>query len=350
MPEVKHCFAYRVKHYLIPRGSSGADNKEMLDGKELARLLREAMDTAKPRVSSARLAEACNVTPQAVNGWRKTGRMAKRHITTAANLTGKSIEYFLGADAGISPASTPQQELLLHLFGELMPLQRQELVKGLRALLYANQITQARKVGEEAPPWCEQRADRGPVRVRPGRRTKKACAPEPLAPLKARRLRRAGVSQHLAPVFALWLFFGNTSLADELIGVVTAVHDGDTLTLESSGLRLQIRLAEIDAPELAQGKYGQASRESLAGLCLNRPAAVEQKGRDRNERLIGRVRCAGVDANAEQVRRGMAWVYVRYTKQSSPLHALQEEALEAQRGLWADPQAVPPWEWRRRTY
>jgi hypothetical protein len=138
MPEVKHCFAYRVKHYLIPRGSSGADNKEMLDGKELARLLREAMDTAKPRVSSARLAEACNVTPQAVNGWRKTGRMAKRHITTAANLTGKSIEYFLGADAGISPASTPQQELLLHLFGELMPLQRQELVKGLRALLYAN--------------------------------------------------------------------------------------------------------------------------------------------------------------------------------------------------------------------
>ena len=27
---------------------------------------------------------------------------------------------------------------------------------------------------------------------------------------------------------------------------------------------------------------------------------------------------------------------------------LEKEAREAQKGLWADPSSVPPWEWRKR--
>ena len=56
--------------------------------------------------------------------------------------------------------------------------------------------------------------------------------------------------------------------------------------------------------------------------------------------------CEGVDANAEQVRRGMAWVYDRYVTDRA-LYAVQTEARDAGRGLWADPDAVPPWQWRR---
>ena len=36
--------------------------------------------------------------------------------------------------------------------------------------------------------------------------------------------------------------------------------------------------------------------------------------------------CAGVDANAEQVRRGWAWVYIQYAPKNSPLYALEREA------------------------
>lgn len=57
--------------------------------------------------------------------------------------------------------------------------------------------------------------------------------------------------------------------------------------------------------------------------------------------------CDGIDANAEMVRQGMAWVYVRYAPVGSPLFNLEAEARAARRGLWAEANAVAPWEWRR---
>lgn len=51
------------------------------------------------------------------------------------------------------------------------------------------------------------------------------------------------------------------------------------------------------------------------------------------------------DANAEQVRRGMAWVYTKYSRDPAFL-PLELEARAERRGLWADPAPAPPWEWR----
>ena len=72
----------------------------MLDATELARRLREAMDKKEPRLTSAALAKVCKVTDQAVNGWRRTGRIAKKHLPSIAAETGKAIEYFLGEQPG----------------------------------------------------------------------------------------------------------------------------------------------------------------------------------------------------------------------------------------------------------
>lgn len=57
--------------------------------------------------------------------------------------------------------------------------------------------------------------------------------------------------------------------------------------------------------------------------------------------------CNGIDVNAEMVRVGMAWVYDKYVTDRSP-YALQDAAKAARRGLWADPDPMPPWEWRHR--
>ncbi len=93
----------------------------MLDAQELRRRVLAAMDDAKPKVTSAALAEACKVTPQAVNGWRKNGRIAKRHLPKIAELTKKPLEYFLEA-----------QPLLGSTFSMQLRLEEAEAIKRLR--------------------------------------------------------------------------------------------------------------------------------------------------------------------------------------------------------------------------
>jgi endonuclease YncB( thermonuclease family) len=81
-------------------------------------------------------------------------------------------------------------------------------------------------------------------------------------------------------------------------------------------------------------------------ICEKKTARVSWSEKDRNGRTLGRVWCGGIDANAEQVRRGMAWVFDRYVKDRS-LYPLQDAARSARLGLWADAAPVPPWEWRQ---
>jgi endonuclease YncB( thermonuclease family) len=136
-----------------------------------------------------------------------------------------------------------------------------------------------------------------------------------------------------------------TGVATELVGTVVGIQDGDTLTVLISRKQIKVRLTDIDAPERKQ-PFGTRSRQSLADLCAGKDAQIEDQGKDRYGRTLGRVLCDGVDANAEQVRRGMAWVYVRYAAKDSPLYAVQAEAKAAKRGLWQDARPVSPWEWR----
>lgn len=141
------------------------------------------------------------------------------------------------------------------------------------------------------------------------------------------------------------LFFADAQAA-ELSGRVVAVADGDTLTLLVDRQQVRVRLADIDAPERRQA-FGTRSRQSLHDLCHGKAAQVQDNGQDRYGRTIGQVTCGGIDANAEQVRRGMAWVYDRYARPDSPLYALQDQARSTRAGLWVDAQPVPPWDWRR---
>lgn len=137
------------------------------------------------------------------------------------------------------------------------------------------------------------------------------------------------------------------AVAFALDGLVVKIQDGDTLTVLVAQQQIKVRIASIDAPELEQ-PFGQRSRQSLADICHQKQASVAPAGHDRYGRTIGEVVCDGVPAGSEQVRRGMAWVYVRFATAGSTLYQLEAEARIAQRGLWSATSPTPPWGYRRK--
>ena len=54
------------------------------------------------------------------------------------------------------------------------------------------------------------------------------------------------------------------------------------------------------------------------------------------------------DWDQELVRRGLCWWYRKYAPGDRVLEGLENKAREARKGLWADPQSVPPWEWGKQ--
>jgi endonuclease YncB( thermonuclease family) len=154
----------------------------------------------------------------------------------------------------------------------------------------------------------------------------------------------------LSALLIFFAFASTSAWANETC-LVVVVSDGDTLTVRcgapSSFRQIKVRLAEIDAPEKRQA-FGQLAKLSLSALCFGAWATIGGDKRDRYGRTVAKVECRGQDVNTEQVRRGMAWVYLQYAPADSPLHAIEAEARLARAGLWADLDPVPPWEWRRQ--
>ena len=145
-----------------------------------------------------------------------------------------------------------------------------------------------------------------------------------------------------------WIFLAlalaaGAAAGETISGAVIVVIDGDTLTVADAAKRQhRVRLAGIDAPQAKQ-PYGVRSARSLAQLCLKKEAKVEWKEKQRGL-LVGQVTCADKDVNAEQVRRGMAWVSPRQTGPGSALYELEAYARLRKVGLWAAEKPGPPWE------
>ena len=133
--------------------------------------------------------------------------------------------------------------------------------------------------------------------------------------------------------------------AVEFTAKVIAVLDGDTVMVKRANGLVKIRLAEIDAPERAQ-TFGETSKRSLSDMVLNKQVKIVSQAIDQYGRMVAHLNVNGLDVNAEQIRRGMAWEYSNYHSNHA-LIALQEEARQVPRGLWALNNPTPPWEWRK---
>lgn len=153
---------------------------------------------------------------------------------------------------------------------------------------------------------------------------------------------------------------GPAAAAPRLTGMVEHVEDGDTVWLKIDGQeRVKIRLASIDAPEVAHTRrekgrvaqpYGDASQRLLQALVKGRTVLADCPEYDgRYKRPVCTISLDGLNVNAEIVRKGLAWANTsakgRYLRDRSLLD-LQADAQRKGLGLWAGSRPVPPWEWR----
>ena len=139
--------------------------------------------------------------------------------------------------------------------------------------------------------------------------------------------------------------------AATLTGRTVRVTDGDTIVILSEGnVQHKIRLQGIDAPERGQA-YGTKSKEHLSERVAGRFVVVETDKRDRYGRVIGKVLVGGKDVCLEQINAGLAWHYKQYQNEQTASDRqryadAEKEARYAKRGLWQDPHAIAPWDYR----
>lgn len=121
------------------------------------------------------------------------------------------------------------------------------------------------------------------------------------------------------------------------------VIDGDTFVVTDLAV---IRLWGVDAPEMDQ-PFGQEAKEALIKLLGHRRLTIEQKGTS-FRRLVARVHAGRQDVALELLKQGLAWHDSRYAPKQDNYARAEAEAKSQRLGVWSDPDAVPPWRWRKQ--
>ena len=133
----------------------------------------------------------------------------------------------------------------------------------------------------------------------------------------------------------------------EFAGKVIGVSDGDTMTVLRDRSQVRIRLYGIDCPETGQD-FGSRAKQFTADLAFGKVVKVVPRDRDRYGRLVADVVLPdGRVLNDELVKAGLAWWYRDHAQNIGTLPQLEAEAREAKRGVWSQPNPLPPWEWRK---
>jgi endonuclease YncB( thermonuclease family) len=153
--------------------------------------------------------------------------------------------------------------------------------------------------------------------------------------------------RRLPALLALFLFAAPSFVADYSARVV-GISDGDTITvLTAEKKQVKIRLHGIDAPEAGQ-PFGTRAKQLASQLAFGKTVTIKERDKDRYGRTVADVILPdGRSMNHEMVREGMAWRYRRYAPNDKELSRLETEAKTAHKGLWSDPDPVPPWDWRK---
>ena len=193
--------------------------------------------------------------------------------------------------------------------------------------------------------------------------------------------------------------FASLAPGSQFEAMVGRIHDGDSFDLKDDrGRRIGVRISGIDAPERRQ-PYADVSRRHLQALIGGQPVRIHVLGHDRYGRILGQVEGrpapggaagangaagalgasgaastaetgraarpgragqpgqqdrpgkAGVDVGLAQIEAGLAWYFRRYERDLPPTWRSRYDAAEdlargERRGLWREPEPIPPWRYR----
>jgi endonuclease YncB( thermonuclease family) len=160
-------------------------------------------------------------------------------------------------------------------------------------------------------------------------------------------------SHHIRQAFlslAFFLLVAGSATAGTLFGTVTEINDGDTITITCLTRPLKVRLMGIDAPDKEQA-YGDAARQHLSDLILNKQVVVEYSGLGDNFLIVGRVFLKETDVGTQMIRDGVAWYDKTFdsmlTESQRQMYAACETAARTEhRGLWQEQNPLPPWKFK----
>jgi endonuclease YncB( thermonuclease family) len=131
---------------------------------------------------------------------------------------------------------------------------------------------------------------------------------------------------------------------------VLSIGDGDTIRVRQGGRVLTVRLACIDAPEMAQSPYGQQARTYLQQrLPIAREVTLDVKTTDRYGRTVAEV-ISEINLSLAMVEDGQAFAYRKYLGGCDAKEYLDAEFRASRRriGVWLVPGGVTrPWDFRR---
>lgn len=145
------------------------------------------------------------------------------------------------------------------------------------------------------------------------------------------------------------------ALAAPQPATVLSIGDGDTLRLRQGARTLTVRLACIDAPEIAQAPWGQQARRQLQTLApIGSAVTLRSKTTDRYGRQVAELSSKGRNLNQALVASGAAFVYWPYIGgcDRQTYSRLETEARFKWLGVWSTPGGITrPWDVRhaRRT-
>ena len=132
---------------------------------------------------------------------------------------------------------------------------------------------------------------------------------------------------------------------------IVSIGDGDTIRVRQAGKALTVRLACIDAPETAQGPYGQQARSYLQQrLPIGRKVSLEVKATDRYGRTVAEV-ISEININLALVEAGLAFAYRQYLGgcDANAYLEAEERASRSRLGVWQVQGGITrPWDFRRR--
>ena len=139
------------------------------------------------------------------------------------------------------------------------------------------------------------------------------------------------------------------SAAADFRARVVSIGDGDTIRVRHGGKVETIRLACIDAPEMAQVPYGDQARRYLQmRLLLEQEVTIHPFNTDRYGRTVAEV-IGDINLNLALVEDGQAFVYPKYLGQCDANEYLEAQyrASRHRFGVWRVPGGIErPWQFR----